>query len=153
VVSASKLGAMLPKRNLRTSELSSHAEATRMRSTYGGGRSEVEVILKRFLGLISRIWRGMRWGKIKVDGIFEDTKKEEASWLFEAATWWSFCKARPPVGAPFLLSKHDKPFEHAILVFSHNWLAKTVAKIGLAPLLRGSVRRRNKQTRPSNSPS
>jgi hypothetical protein len=124
--------------------LSSHTEATRMRSTYGGERSEVEVILERFLGLISRIWRGMRWwGKTKVDGIFEDTKKEEASWLFEAATWWSFCKARPAVGAPFLLSKHDKAFEHAILVFPHNWLAKTVAKTGLAPLLRGSVRRRN----------
>src|SRR2546423_1841687 len=79
VVSASKLGAMLPRRNLRTSELSSHAQTTGMRSTYAGGRSESEPILKRFLGLISRIWRG----RIKVDGIFEDAQKEEASCLLQ----------------------------------------------------------------------
>jgi hypothetical protein len=80
VVSASKLGTMLPRRNLRTSELSSHAETIRMRgSTYGGERSEVEPILKRFLGLISRNLERNRCGRIKADRIFEDAQKEEAS--------------------------------------------------------------------------
>jgi hypothetical protein len=81
-VSASKLGAMLPRRNLRTSKLPSHAETTRLRSTYGGGRSEVELISKRVLGLILRIL-GMGGEGFKVDEIFEDAQKEEAGWLFE----------------------------------------------------------------------
>ena len=49
------------------------------RSTYAGGRSDAELILKGFLGLISRIWRG----RIKVDGILEDAQKEEASSLLQ----------------------------------------------------------------------
>jgi hypothetical protein len=48
-------------------------------STYGGERSEVEPILKRFLGLISRNLERNRCGRIKADRIFEDAQKEEAS--------------------------------------------------------------------------
>ena len=68
----------------------------------------------------------MGWGRIKVDGIFKDAKKEEASWLFEgdkAATWWSFIRRGPPLRedsdllTPFLLSKHDKTLSTQFLVF------------------------------------
>src|SRR5271156_6538586 len=120
VVSASKLGAMLPRRSLRTSELSSHAETTRKRrSTYAGGRSEVEPILKRLLGLISRIWRGM--GAVGLRRMeFLKTRKRKRQVDYSKIKQQHGGRADSETLSHHFCSPHPTKLEHAIFRPSHS---------------------------------
>jgi hypothetical protein len=75
-------------------------------------------------------------GRFKVGGIFED--RQVAYSKIKAATWRPFAVSE--------LSNRRTNLEHAIFSLFTQLAAKTEAKIGLAPLLGGSVRRRKQQT-------